>query len=90
MRVTEEELKKILIEMYASTFKLARDRKQSEYEVGKYDGLHEATSAIMLQVFGGRTFMRMWEICLNSGPFEDGRQVAEYIEESIKEMGDGD
>ena len=78
MKITEEQLKNILTELYTYYFKKSRDfyncRPDGEtieqltpakaYEIGTHNGATEAIGAVMLQVFGGKEYGEIWEMTL--------------------------
>lgn len=66
MKCTEEELMNSLVECYTYWLKKAvdympDDDSESPYEAAQAIGATEALQAIMLQVFGGKTFYEIWE-----------------------------
>lgn len=72
MRITEGKLKNDLVEAYTFYFRQARRfydqeemTEEEQYRCAKADGAVEALGAIMLQVFGGKEFGKIWEMTLN-------------------------
>lgn len=69
MKIKENELKNVLIEVYSYHFRQAivkdrlrdSDNPDDAYEIGKHDGAVQAMEAIMLQVFGGEQLFEIWQ-----------------------------
>lgn len=68
MKITEEKLKNSMVEMYTYYFRQARlmhmQDEADQYEAGKADGAVDALGAIMLQVFGGKDFYKIWTMAI--------------------------
>ena len=66
MKISEEQLKQSLKELYTYYFKMARDAENKpdteelSYEEIKSLGAVDAVSAIYLQCFGGEAMMELW------------------------------
>ena len=60
MMIDEKDLKKTLEELYDWHYRQAKNRNQSDYQLGKCDGAVETLGVIYFGLYGGKEMMKLW------------------------------